>query len=260
MRTILLLVMLAGVPASASVNLLDNATMVNSASFQAAVSPDSLVSIMGNGFQHIERLEVRFPSLPPNYRVPCHILARTNTQINCYLPPIGIVRELAADVYAYDFSGNLRGRMAVYLLTASPGLFTANQAGFGALAAHIVLHDEATAQQEFLFTGQQALSLSHLGQRQPYLVLYGTGLGTPTSMAACPLAGPLEISIAGTKFPVTYWGPTGGKPIMGLQQVNVYLLNVASLPRNVDLPVTASVTDCMGQVQSSNVGTFQIAP
>ena len=195
------------------------ATVVNAASYQAAVAPGSMVSIFGTGLANgtesatgspiattLQNVVISFNGTPaPLYYV-------SPKQINAQVP-YGLAAGAAT--MQVTISGSTVSTQEVTISAAAPGIFTTNQTGAGS--------GSILSSNNYQVVSQSAPT--HVGA---YISIYCTGLGAVNGaiVEGNPAPNPAlntvivpQVSVGGISATVTFSGLAPG--FAGLYQVNV---------------------------------------
>lgn len=206
------------------VPVLTPAGVVNAATWRSGpVSPGQLVIIGGSGFGDTPLVTATpaggiFGRSLANARVlfdgePAPVLWVKSGQLAAVVP-FGVAGRSAAQV-AVEYRGRASAPVSVPIQAASPGLFTANGAGTGAVAA---LNQDGSLNAQ-----------SNPAERGSVIVLYATGLGVTSPLAAdgTLVSGteiraqlPISVMIGGREAAVEYAGGVPGL-VAGMYQINV---------------------------------------
>jgi large repetitive protein len=156
------------------------------------------------------------------------------SQIN-FLIPANAAAGLATVTISIPGGGTITN--VVNIVSAAPGIFTANSTGQGVYAGQVVYVNASGSETVALSTGPVNLA----GGEQVYLVLYGTGLRHASSVTA---------TVNGVSVPVAFFGAQGASN--GIDQVNV-----GPLPASLAGAGTATLV-ITADGQAANPVTFTI--
>ncbi len=190
--------------------------MVNSASFNSPVAPNSIATIFANPGQSLTSVTAAAGSVPlPNNLsgtqvfvndAPVELFYVSPGQINFLMPQ---VNAGAVSVVVIGSSGERTEGSA--LTGPNPAIFTATTNGSGVAAAQVT--SDGRSYQRIYDANKVAMPISVTNGGQPnYLVLYGTGLRNQAG---------LEVRVGGQLCQVTYSGAHSSLP--GVDQINVRL-------------------------------------
>jgi uncharacterized protein (TIGR03437 family) len=211
-----------------------------------ALAPDAIASLYGAGLAPITLVA---PSTPLPLSLagvtvnvqdsagitrPAPLFFVSPNQINCLIPS-GTASGVA--IISVN-SGEAKLSGTATISPTAPGLFAANSAGYGPVAAQAVNGSAYTGTTQCDSSGCTPVPIDVAGG-STYLLLYGTGIRHVSSMAG------VDVKIGNIDAPVQYAGAQS--QFAGLDQVNVLL--PASLAGRGQLVVTVTVNG-----QASNMG------
>lgn len=190
--------------------------MVNSASFNSPVAPNSVATIFANPGQSLTSSTAAAGSLPLPTNLsgtqvlvndaPVGLFYASPGQINFLMPQVN-----AGAVSVIILGSNGERTEGSALTGPNPAVFTATTNGSGVAAAQVTL--DGRNYQRIYDTNKVAVPVSVNSGGQPnYLVLYGTGIRNQPG---------LEVRIGGQLCQVTFSGAHPSLP--GVDQINVRL-------------------------------------
>lgn len=190
--------------------------MVNSASFNSPVAPNSVATIFANPGQSLTSVTAAAGSLPlPTILsgtqvlvndAPVELFYVSPGQINFLMPQVN-----AGAVSVVVIGSNGERTEGSALTGPNPAVFTATSNGSGVAAAQVTA--DGRNYQRIYDANKTAVPVSVTSGGQPnYLVLYGTGIRNQPG---------LEVRVGGQLCQITYSGAHSSLP--GVDQINVRL-------------------------------------
>ncbi|MGE0885795.1 MAG: hypothetical protein AB7P14_19835 [Blastocatellales bacterium] len=190
--------------------------LVNSASFNSPVAPNSISTIFANPGQSLTSVTASADSLPLPQNLlgtqvlingaPAELFYVSPTQINFLMPQVN-----AGAISVVIIGSNGERTEGSALTGPNPAIFTANSNGSGVAAGQVTTDGQ---RYQRIFDGNRvAMPVSVSVNGQPnYLVLYGTGIRNQSNV---------DVKIGGQSCLVTFAGASSGFP--GVDQINVRL-------------------------------------
>jgi uncharacterized protein (TIGR03437 family) len=192
--------------------VLGSNSVLNAASLQGAgVAPGEVVTLFGSGFRPNSTGRISDTSVSFN-DIPSPLLHAAPTQINAVVPYAVTGSTVQIQV---SYLNQKLGEVTVPVLTAAPGIFSANGTGVGQGA---ILNQDSTVN-----------SPLHPAARGSIVMIYGTGAGpmhpplqdgqiAPVSPLSS-LISTVSVTIGGINAPVIYAGSAPGL-VTGIFQIN----------------------------------------
>ena len=207
--------------------------LVNSASFNSPVAPNSIATVFANPGQSLTSVTAAASSvpLPTNLSgtqvfindAPVELFYASPGQINFLMPQVN-----AGAVSVVVIGSNGERTEGSALTGPNPAVFTANSNGSGVAAAQVTA--DGRNYQRIYDNNKLAVPVSvTIGGQPNYLVLYGTGIRNQPG---------LEVRVGGQLCQVTYAGPHSSLP--GVDQINVRLPESLRGVGNVAIIVSAA--------------------
>jgi len=222
-------------------------TVVSAGNWKPIVAPDSIAAAFGSNLttQTYSALAVPLPMQLGGVSIQLMDSAKTTNSAGLYMASEGQVNFLLPSNVAVGAgsvtltSNGVVTKGSVLISQIAPAIFAANENGTGVAAGQIFYYT-AAGSSSYVPTfaggtssyGTSPVSLSPATD-QIFLVLYGTGIRHHS-------LNPVEVTIGGTKVPVTYAGAVSSDP--GLDQINI-----GPLPQSLagtgkgDVPVIVTV-------------------